>query len=131
LYGADNTVPVPLTVGQGLAWETWHHVALVIDQRSDRCIFLTVDGQTQLLGNPVLPRSFDADAQVWKRRQLIGRLQMLVTARHWDSEKTDDDIYWDNITPYGQCLLNADLSGDCRVDMEDLSLLAVERLMGI
>ncbi|NLW84934.1 MAG: hypothetical protein GXY41_11125 [Phycisphaerae bacterium] len=126
--GIDNNVPVPLSVGQGLDWETWHHVKLVIDQRADRYVSLMVNGETQPLGNYALPRS--PDEGVWKRGQLIEQIQTLIAARHWDTEKTADAIYWDNIALYGRCPLKADLSGDCKVDMEDLAIFAAEWLMG-
>ncbi len=128
--GVDNNVPVALTVGQGLAWETWHHVKLVIDQRADCYVSLTVNGDTELLGDYALPRSFDWDAQEWKRGQLIDHIQACIHALHWDTDKSSDDIYWDNLTLYSHCPLKADLSGDCKVDMEDFALFAAEWLMG-
>lgn len=127
--GVDNNVLVPLSIGQGLDWEMWHHLTLVIDQRAGRYVSLTVNEDTQMLGDYLLPHS--QDEGVWKRGQLIEQLQTLIAARHWDAEKSADDIYWDNISVYGRCPLKADLSGDCKVDMEDLALFAAEWLAGV
>ena len=126
--GVDNNESVPLTTGQGLSWETWHHIKLVIDQRADRYVSLTVNGDTQLLEDYVLPRS--PDEGVWKRGQLIEAIQTVIVPVDDFGEASDDDIYWDNLALYGQCPLRADLSGDCRVDLEDLALFAAEWLMG-
>ncbi len=127
--GLDNNVPIPLTVGQTLDWETWHHIKLVIDQRADRYVSLTVNEETQTLSEYALPRSFDWDAQEWKRGQQIEQIQATIRAYHWANETSTDDIYWDNLELYGHCPLKADLSGDCVVDLHDLALFAAEWLM--
>ena len=127
--GSDNNESVPLTIGYNLAWETWHHVRIVIDQSADSYVSLTVNEQTQTLDGYVLPRSNDEG--IWKRGQLMESIQTLIVPVDDFGESSDDDIYWDNLALHGQCTLQADLTGDCKVNMEDLAILAAEWLMGV
>lgn len=126
--GVDNNGPVPLTTGKGLAWDSWHHLKLVINQREDRYVSLTVDGQTEMPEGFGLPRSV-YEGQ-WNRGQLIEAIQAVIVPVDNFDEESDDDVYWDNIMLYGECDLRADLTGDCKVTLEDLSILAAEWLMG-
>lgn len=124
--GVNNNDGLPLTVGQGLAWDSWHHITVVIDQGNDRYVSLTVDGQAQTLEEFALPRSDDAG--VWKRGQMIESIQTMIVPDDNFGDETDDDIYWDNISLTGSCPLQADLTGDCDVDLEDLAIMAAEWL---
>src|SRR4051812_1310392 len=56
--GADNDQPLPLSVGQNLAWDSWHTLSLSINQLADRYISITVAGQSQDLSAYQPPRSF-------------------------------------------------------------------------
>lgn len=94
--GADNNEPVPLTVGQGLAWDAWHHVTVALNQATDEYLHLTVDGQTQSLRGTRLPRS--EDGGVWRRGQLMESLIASILPLDFAGAQTDDDIYWDNLT---------------------------------
>jgi len=123
--GIDNNYAVPLTVGQGLDWDTWHSLALAIHQTDDHYVSLTVDGETQDLSGYALPRS--PDQGVWKRGQ---QMEAFVAQVISSGELTDDEVFWDNLSLSGKCDLKADLTGDCKVDLEDLAVLASEWLCG-
>lgn len=86
----------------------------------------TVDEQTQTLEEFALPRSDDAG--VWIRGQMIESIQTMIVPDDNFENETDDDIYWDNISLTGSCPLQADLTGDCDVDLEDLAIMAAEWL---
>jgi hypothetical protein len=93
--GSDNNVPIPLTVGQQLSWNTWHSVTVALDQVDDTYRFITVDGQTQTLAGFLPPRSFPGSVGV--RGQLIESLSALVIPDDVGGIRTNDDIYWDNV----------------------------------
>ncbi len=93
--GVNNNVPIPLTVGQNVAWDTWHHIVISLDHKNDTYRYITVDGQTQDLTGFLPPRSYDGVE--WKRGQLIEHLVTGVVPIETDGDRTDDDVYWDNI----------------------------------
>ena len=97
--GSDNNVHVPLTVGQGLAWDAWHSVTLVANQALDRYVSLTVDGQTQNLSAYRLLYN-DVAVGDWQRGQLLERIDLVgISSIALDPDHTtDDDIYWDNLS---------------------------------
>jgi len=95
--GIDNNGPVPLTVGQGLGWDTWHHVEVAVDHGNGKYLYVEVDGQRQYLVSHLLPRS-ELDG-VWLRGERIDRIKAEIVSSPWElPNQTDDDIYWDNIT---------------------------------
>ncbi|MBM3319407.1 MAG: T9SS type A sorting domain-containing protein [Candidatus Eisenbacteria bacterium] len=94
--GVDNNEPIPLTVGQELAWDTWHHFQLAIDHARDTYLYLEVDGERQQLFGYAPPRSFWEGE--WRRGQLIEAVSAEVIASQWDPPNvSDDDVYWDNL----------------------------------
>jgi hypothetical protein len=123
--GVDNNSAVPLTIGQGLAWDTWHTLTLVMHQTEDHYISLTVDGEMEDLTAYPLPRS--EYEGVWNRGQLMETINAQIVS---SGELTDDDVYWDNLSLSINCDLKADLTGDCKVDLEDLAVFASEWLAG-
>ena len=94
--GVDNNEPIPLRVGQNLAWDTWHHVTVIADQASDHYISLTVDGRSEDLSAYLLPRSEVAPG-VWERGQLMEEIQAVIAPNIDFGGASDDDIYWDNL----------------------------------
>ncbi len=62
-------VPIPLTVGQDLSWDTWHSVSLSLDQNRDTFLSITVDGDTQDLQGYYPDRTF-YEGQ-WLRGELM------------------------------------------------------------
>jgi hypothetical protein len=93
--GTNNNDPIPLTVGQGLAWDTWHSVTVVIDHADDTYISVTVDDQKQDLTGYRPPRSFDGIQ--WLRGQRIENLLAIIIPDDVGGDRTDDDVYWDNL----------------------------------
>lgn len=95
--GVDNNEPIPLTVGQGLAWDQWHHVEVAIDQAADSYRYIEVDGVRQSLTAWRPPRSFwDGE---WRRGQLVDGILAQVIPCPWEpTDVTDDDVFWDNIS---------------------------------
>jgi hypothetical protein len=93
--GTDNNVPVPLTVGQSLAFEQWHSVSVTLDHDLDRYVSITVNGATQDLSVFQPPRSFDGGMAL--RGALIETLSAGIIPDDVGGVQTDDDIYWDNI----------------------------------
>jgi len=93
---ANNGEPIPLTVGQNLAWDTWHSLTLVADQASDHYVSLKVDGQSEDLSAYTLPRSEVAPG-VWERGQLMEEIQAVIAPNSDFGGASDDDIYWDNL----------------------------------
>ena len=94
--GVDNNEPIPLSVGQNLAWDTWHRVIVVANQVSDRYVSITVDGQSEGLKTYLLPRS-DVAPGVWERGQLLEEIQAVIAPNADFGGASDDDIYWDNL----------------------------------
>jgi hypothetical protein len=94
--GTNNNGPIPLTVGQNLAWDTWHTATLSLNQRLDTWLSITVDGQTQSLQGYMPMRSFDG-AQ-WLRGQLIEVVNAQIVPDDVGGDRTDDDVYFDNVT---------------------------------
>jgi len=94
--GSNNNEAVSLTIGQGLAWDEWHHVAVAIDQAADEYLSVTVDGAKQFLPGVRLPRR--ENDGVWKRGSLIETLTATIVPLELSGMRTDDDIYWDNLT---------------------------------
>ena len=86
---------LPLTVGHGLAWDTWHRVKVSIDQQHDTYLSLVVDDQRQNLVGFQPPRSFDGEK--WLRGQLIEVLEAGITPDDVGGVTTNDDIYFDNL----------------------------------
>jgi hypothetical protein len=126
--GLDNNMALPLTVGRGLAWDQWHSAEVIIDQYSDRFVSVTVDEQTQDLGEYSLPRSYFEGE--WLRGELMEILQAEIVPAHNIDAPTHDEIFWDDILITGKCGLTADLTGDCRVDVADLAVIASQWLAG-
>ena len=93
--GTNNHFAIPLTVGQQLAWNTWHHVTLVADQSAGTWVSITVDDGTQELDAFLLPHSFDGES--WVRGQLIEVLSAQVVPIDWPDEESSDEVYWDNV----------------------------------
>ena len=93
--GTNNNGPIPLTVGQGLAWDTWHSVTVVLDHADDTYISITVDEQKQDLTGYRPPRSFDGTQ--WLRGQRIENLHAILIPDDVGGDRTDDDVYWDNL----------------------------------
>lgn len=94
--GVDNNEPIPLSVGQNLAWDTWHRVIVVANQASDRYVSITVDRQSEDLKAYLLPRS-DVAPGVWERGQLMEEIQAVIAPNAEFGGASDDDIYWDNL----------------------------------
>jgi hypothetical protein len=92
----NNDEPIPLTVGQNLAWDTWHSLTLVLDQAGDHYVSLKVDGKTEDLSAYRLPRSEVAPG-VWERGQLMEELVAVIAPNTEFGGSSDDDIYWDNL----------------------------------
>jgi hypothetical protein len=99
--GIDNNGPIPLAVGQGLAFDAWHHLSVSLNQAQDRWISITVDGQTQDLSAYLPPRSF-LDGGVSQRGQLIETLAASLIPDDLGGVRSDDDIYWDNVSLFAQ-----------------------------
>ena len=95
--GVSNHGPIPLTVGQQLAWNTWHHVRLVENQAADEYVSLTVDGQTQDIRGYALPRQVDGGGS-WLRGQLMEDLTAAIAPHDLAGEESDDDVTWDNVS---------------------------------
>ncbi|MFO0887702.1 MAG: PEP-CTERM sorting domain-containing protein [Isosphaeraceae bacterium] len=93
--GTNNNVLIPLSVGQRLAFGTWHSVSVAIDQGRDRYVSITVDGQTQDLSSYALVRSFDQGQPL--RGHLIEKLTASLIPSDVGGNRTNDSIYWDNI----------------------------------
>jgi len=94
--GVDNNEPIPLAVGQNLAWDTWHSVILVADHAGDHYVSLKVDGKSEDLSAYALPRSF-VDESVWMRGQLMEELIAVIIPNSDFEGASDDDIYWDRL----------------------------------
>lgn len=110
--GVNNNEYIPLTVGQTLAWDTWHTLEMVIDQVGDEYVSITVDGQTQDLTGNRLPYNWDGSA--WVRGNLLQAfIAEVVPFGHPSGERTNDSTYWDNLS-----LTAAPLPcpGDCNCD---------------
>jgi WD40 repeat protein len=82
-------------VGRQLAWESWHHVILVVDQAQDRYVSLTVNGRTEDLSSHPLPRS-ELDG-VWQRGQLMEEILANIAPNRSFGDASEDDIFWDNL----------------------------------
>jgi len=94
--GLNNNEPVPLAVGQTLAWDIWHSLTLVANQASDRYVSLTVDGMFEDLSAYALPRSDDGGT--WKRGQFMEQVVAQVISNNGVLPGVDDHIYWDNLS---------------------------------
>ena len=94
--GTDNNEPVFPSVGQHLAWDTWHTVSLSINPLADRYISITVDGQTQSLSSIPLPR--DLVNGLWVREPLIEDVYTQIIPTDVGGFETSDDVYWDNLS---------------------------------
>lgn len=94
--GVNNNERIPLSVGQNLAWDTWHRVTLVADQAGDHYISLKVDGKSEDLSAYTLPRSEVAPG-VWERGQLMNAIEAVIAPNINFGGASDDDIYWDNL----------------------------------
>ncbi|MBN1845893.1 MAG: hypothetical protein JW810_09435 [Sedimentisphaerales bacterium] len=122
--GSNNNYVFTPSNGRTLEWDAWHTVTVVIDQYNDRYVSVTVDGVTEDVSQHPLPRN--ELGGVWKRGQLID----LINSRIICNGQSDDDIYWDNLSVTAKCILRADLTGDCAVDLADFAIMAAEWLMG-
>jgi hypothetical protein len=93
--GSTNNDPIPLTVGQDLSWDSWHSISISLDQSADTWLSITVDGQSQSLLGFAPARSFDGTN--WLRGQLLERLSSAIIPDDVGGDRTDDDVYFDNI----------------------------------
>ena len=94
--GATNNDPIPLTVGQNLAWDTWHSVSISLDHHSDSWLSITVDGQTEDISAFQPARSDDGSQ--WLRGQLLEYVRAGIVPTDVGGDRTDDDVYWDNLS---------------------------------
>lgn len=108
--GVNNNEPVPLTVGQALAWDAWHFVTLIANQAADTYYSVTVDGQTESLLGHQLPRTQVAGG-AWERGQLLEQIEAVIIPFH-NGGSTDDDIYWDDLSLSVDLLHDGFESGD-------------------
>lgn len=118
----QNNVDVPLSVGQGLTWDQWHTLTLVIDKENDTYVSISVDDEEQsLLGRPP---TRNVDGGVWTTGWLMEQINAQVVAFPWPGSATEDDMYWDNIslTVLPRPVVG-DVNGDGCVDDADLTLL--------
>jgi PEP-CTERM motif len=92
--GSNNNFPVSLTVGQQLAWDTWHHASVTINQAADSYVAITVDGQTENLAGIELPRAFPGAT----RPSSIDDLLAQIIPSNLGGTQTSDDVYWDNLS---------------------------------
>jgi hypothetical protein len=109
--GVDNNVPIPLTVGQQLAWDTWHQIRIIGDQASEHYVSVTVDGQTQDISAYLMAKS-DSGGGIWVRGQLIELMSAQIIPNDVLGDETDDDVYWDNITLMASFFADGFESGD-------------------
>lgn len=94
---AQNNEPVPLTVGQSLAWDVWHSACVTIDPALDRYVMVTVDGRSQALDAYQPPRSCENGNCL--RGQLVEKLQVEAIPTEWLAPygRSDDELDVDNI----------------------------------
>ncbi len=90
-------LPIPLTVGQDLAWDTWHHVQLVIDHAGDEYVSITVNGETQDIAGYRPPRSWYEGE--FLRGQRLEKVQGVIYASEWGDpvQQTDDWVRYDDL----------------------------------
>ncbi len=123
--GSDNNTVIPLTVGQQLAWDTWHTLTLVADQANDEWVSITVNGEVQDLTGYQLPRTWDGAE--WLRGELIESVISELTPTDWPDNETSDEVYYDNVELTVQQgeepPIPGDLDGDGDVDQSDLGIL--------
>lgn len=94
---ANNNVDIPLSVGQSLEWDTWHHLELIIDQASDKYVSLTVDGDTEDIGSYTLLRN--GQDLYWYRGNEMDYLNVMIFSDQSVGDNvTTDDVYWDNLS---------------------------------
>lgn len=94
--GVNNNDPIPLSVGQHLAFDTWHSVSVTLDQIQDRYVSITVDGNTQNLSAFIPERNFPFGLPV--RGHLITYLSAQVVPDDVGGVRSNDDVYWDNVS---------------------------------
>jgi hypothetical protein len=94
--GIDNNEPIPLQVGQNLAWDKWHRIVLVASQSEDRYVSLKVDGHVEDLSAYALPRS-EVSIGVWERGMSMEEIQAVIAPNMDFESVSEDDIYWDNL----------------------------------
>jgi hypothetical protein len=124
-FGGSGNPPLPLSVGQHLAYDTWHHMQLVTDEASGNYVALTVDGATQLLTGHAMPRiPFNGE---WVRGTHLHGIQTLIFGGNTDQVQTSDDVYWDNVVlrvapaaPAGGCCLP---TGECFIGPQEVCAL--------
>ena len=95
-FNGVNNDRIPLAVGQHLAFDTWHSVSVSLDQLQDRYISITVDGNTEDLSAFILARDFPGGIPT--RGNLLDHLQAQVVPDDVGGVRTDDDVYWDNLS---------------------------------
>jgi hypothetical protein len=120
--GVDNNFYIPLTVGQNLEWDAWHHVELVIDHPNDLYVSVTVDGEMEDLSAYQPERSWPE----FLPGTYISRLEAQVIPWPWaDPDVSDDNVIWDNIsiTMGTEIDCPGDLNGDGYRDQSDLGIL--------
>ena len=127
--GVDNHEPIPLTVGQGLSWDGWHRIILVINQAEDTYVSATVDEQTQDLTGYTLPQSYYEGE--WLRGQLMEAITAQIIPHDFVDASTSDDVYWDNLTlTVGEkshpTTCEGDFDNDGDVDGSDLAVFAAD-----
>lgn len=96
--GVGGGLPYVPLAGQGLAWDTWHTVQVVIDQAADRYVSVTIDGETEDISQLLPPRSLvDGD---FLRGQLLEKIHGVIYSNEWGDplQETDDWVRFDNIS---------------------------------
>ena len=95
--GTNNNIPVALTAGQHLAWNSWHSVSITGNLQTNQYVSLTVDGIAQSLAGIAFPDYFVGG--VGFRPLTIRDIETNVTANNttFAGNATNDDVYWDNI----------------------------------
>ncbi len=94
--GLDNNEPIPLSIGQHLAWDTWHSISIILDHHNDCFKTITVDGQTQDISAWQPVRTFYEDQ--WLRGQQLETIIATIVPFDSFNTETDDDVYWDNLS---------------------------------
>lgn len=126
--GSDNNYVFTPNNGRTLAWDQWHHITLVIDQRNERYVSIAVDGYSEDISAHLLPRN--PLENIWNRGQAIDGITAGLR-NYADPAASTDHIYWDNISLTMRCNLQADVNNDCKVNLEDFAILSNEWLCGL
>jgi len=106
-----NNLYLPISIGNELAWNTWHHIELIIDYANDEYISVEVDGELEDLSGHTPERSWPDFGQ----GTFLQRIEATLIPWPWDPPNlSDDDVYWDNLS-----LTIGGLEGSMYLDGED------------